>query len=164
MNYIGKHQVVMIILLLSPATWADDADRVAAELDDFWMEVSRTVEEGDFDGYAAMYHPDAVLVSGLNGTSYPIKAALAGWREGFDDTRRGAMHASVEFRFTARWHDETTAHETGIFRYVTTLPGGSTFEQFLHFEALLVNKNGWKMIMELQRSLANPDEWEAAQD
>ena len=157
-------QVFVFSLILSAEVRAEEADPVAVELDAFWSEVSRTVREGDFDGYAALYHPDAILVSGLNNTSYPIRTALAGWREGFDDTRAGAMQASVEFRFNARWHDDTTAYETGLFRYVTTLPNGSTFEQLLHFEALLTKKDGWKMIMELQRSLATRDEWEVAQD
>ena len=156
--------ILPVLLLLAVPAIGDDAVPVTNELDAFWAEVSRTVSEGDFDGYAATYHPDAVLVSGLNSTSYPISNALAGWQQGFEDTRTGAMQASVEFRFTERWHDKTTAHETGIFRYVTTLPGGSTFEQLLHFEALLVKKDGWKMVMELQRSLASAEEWEALED
>jgi hypothetical protein len=164
MKNSDKIQVFVFCLLLAPAIWADDHDQVVAELDAFWSEVSRAVGEGDLEGYAATYHPDAVLVSGLNGTSHPIKTALARWREDFEDTRTGAMKASVEFRFTARWHDDTTAHETGIFRYVTTLPNGITFEQLLHFEALLVKKDDWKMMMELQRSFATPEHWEAALD
>ena len=159
-----KIRVSVISLLLSAAVWADDHDPVVAELDAFWNEISRAVEEGDFEAYAATYHPDAILVSGLNGTSYPIETALARWREDFEDTRTGAMDASVEFRFTARWHDDTTAHETGLFRYVTTLADGITFQQLLHFEALLVKKDGWKMMMELQRSFAIPEDWEAALD
>jgi len=159
-----KTLFLLIVLFLVLDAVADETDPVIAELDAFWAEVSRTVSEGDFDAYAATYHPDAVLVSGLNSTSYPITTALAGWREGFEDTRSGVMEASVEFRFTARWHDDTTAHETGIFHYVTTFPGGSRFEQWLLFEALLVKRDGWKLMMELQRSLATAEEWEAAQD
>ena len=92
------------------------ADPVA-ELDAFWAEASRTVLEGDFEAYAATYHADAVLVSGFSNNSYPIAQALDGWKQGFEDTRDGRMKASVEFRFTQRLHDETTAHETGMFRY-----------------------------------------------
>ena len=33
-----------------------------AELNNFWAEVSRTVNEGDFEGYKATYHEDAVVV------------------------------------------------------------------------------------------------------
>ena len=39
--------------------------QITGELDDFWAEVSRTVAEGDFDGYAATYHPDAVVIFGM---------------------------------------------------------------------------------------------------
>ena len=156
--------VVFIGLLLISVPWsvapAQD-DPVAAELDAFWAEVARTVAEGDFEGYAATYHPDAVLVSGINGTSYPIAKALEGWREGFDDTRAGTTETSVEFRFTARLLGPTTSHETGMFRYVLRTPGGSSLEQTLHFEALLVKKNGWKLVMEFQKSLASAAEWEA---
>jgi ketosteroid isomerase-like protein len=137
-------------------------DPVAVELDALWAQVSRTVADGDFDAYAGVYHPDAVLVSEINGTSYPIAAALRGWREGFDDTRAGTIAASVEFRFTKRLHDATTAHETGLFRYVSRTPGGSSVEQILHFEALLVKKDGWKILMEFQKSLAAQAEWASA--
>ena len=30
-------------------------------LDAYWREAARTVREGDFEGYKATYHPDAVL-------------------------------------------------------------------------------------------------------
>lgn len=152
---------MMIFATISVHAVAQE-DEVAGELDAFWAEVARTVAEGDFDGYAATYHPDAVLVSGLNGTSYPIAKALEGWREGFDDTRSGTVDSGVEFRFTARLHDATTAHETGLFRYMSRTPGGSSIEQILHFEALLVKKDGWKLIMEFQQSLASVAEWDAA--
>ena len=48
-----------------------------SDIDAFWDEAVRTVEEGDYDGYAALYHEDAVLVNGLAGTSVPIADALA---------------------------------------------------------------------------------------
>ena len=50
--------------------------QVTTELDAYWAEVSRTVEEGDFEGYAELYHPDAVLVMQGQGT-VPIGEALA---------------------------------------------------------------------------------------
>ena len=72
------------------------------------------------------------------------------------------MKASVEFRFTRRLHDGVTAHETGIFRYTVEDPDGGSNAQFVHFEALLVNKGGWKMVMEYQKAPATEAEWEAA--
>ena len=130
------------------------------ELDAYWAEVSRTVTEGDFEGYAAAYHEDAVLVSNFSHTSTPIANALAEWKQGFMDTKAGNMAAEVTFRFSQRYSDGATAHETGIFRYAATPAGGERTEQFIHFEGLLVNKGGWKMVMEFQKSPATLDEWE----
>jgi hypothetical protein len=125
-----------------------------AELDDFWAELSRTVEEGDFEGYARLYHSDAVLVSLGSGSSYPIARALAGWKQGFVDTRAGRAEASVAFRFTQRLRDETTAHETGMFRYSFAPADGSPAVVTVHFDALLVRKDGvWLMVMEYQRDV-----------
>lgn len=133
------------------------------ELDAFWTEVSRTVAEGDFDGYAATYHPDAVLVSMSAGNSYPIAQALDGWKQGFVDTAAGKMTASVEFRFTQRLNDETTAHETGMFYYTSQSGDGAPTGAVVHFQALLVKMDGaWKMVMEYQMQPATAEEWDAA--
>lgn len=137
--------------------------QVVTELDDYWAEMARTVAEGDFEGYSRLYHPDAVLVSLGSGASYPIQQALAGWERGFVDTRAGRARASVAFRFTQRLHDETTAHETGMFRYTLEPEGGNPTTALLHFEALLVRKDGaWLMVMEYQKQPATEEEWEAA--
>lgn len=134
----------------------------SAGVDDYWAEVSRTVSEGDFDGYAALYHEDAVLVNGITGRSYPIADALDGWQQGFEDTKAGRMTAGVEFRFSERIYGETTAHDTGIFRYSSQEEGGEARTSFVHFQGLLVKKNGeWKMTMEYQMSVATEEEWEA---
>ena len=134
-----------------------------AELDAYWAELSRTVEEGDFEGYAATYHPDAVLVNLGGGNSYPISAALDGWKQGFLDTAAGKMTAGVEFRFTDRLFGDGTAHETGIFRYVARPEGGAEQVAMLHFEALLVKKGDrWLMVMEYQKDAATEEEWAAA--
>ena len=133
--------------------------QVTAELDAFWDEVSGSVESGDFERYSATYHPDAVVIFGE--TTQPIAAALAGWQSGFEDTRAGRMNATVHFRFSERRNDATTAHETGIFRYEGAAPGAAGSAQFVHFEALLVKRDGWKMLMEFQRGAASEAEWEA---
>jgi len=54
-----------------------------------------------------------------------------------------------------------TAHETGIFNYRFEAPSGQVTDQYVHFEGLLVNKNGWQMVMEYQKSAATLDEWNA---
>jgi len=133
-----------------------------AELDAFWTEVSRSVHEGDFEAYAASCHPEGVLVSGSKKTSSPLSVALARWKKEFIATKSGEMKASVEFRFSQRLGDETTAHETGIFLYSSTGPDGQLNQEFIHFESLLVKKEGhWKTLMEYQKSQASQKDWEA---
>jgi ketosteroid isomerase-like protein len=152
----------IVILLTGASSMTAETSAISAELDAFWTEVSRTVAEGDFAGYSATYHPDAILVSGARATSYPIASALRGWQQGFVDTNAGQMEAGVEFRFTQRLNNETTAHETGIFHYTARPTDGEATEQYLHFEALLVKKDGWKMMMEYQKAPASELEWAAA--
>ncbi|MFC1660969.1 YybH family protein [Gemmatimonadota bacterium] len=153
--------VFVLLLIGSQAAFGID-DGWPADVDAFWAEVSRTVAEGDFEGYAATYHEDAILVSGLSETTYPIAQALDGWKQGFVDTAAGKMKASVEFRFTRRLSDPTTAHETGMFHYAVVDADGERTEQFIHFEALLIKKPDWKMMMEYQKSPATQEEWDAA--
>jgi ketosteroid isomerase-like protein len=148
---------ITAVLLFGPAPRI--SGQVTAELDAFWTEVSRTVESGDFSGYAATYHPDAVVIFG--DATQPISEALAGWEAGFDDTRTGLLEASVAFRFSQRRNDASTAHETGIFRYSAFSPSDDGSVQYVHFEALLVKKGGWMMMMEFQRGPATEAEWAA---
>ena len=149
--------------------WVRDSQRPAearlreAALDALWAEVSRSVMEGDFAGYSATCHPDGVLVSGLKAQSYPLSKALAGWKQGFEDTKAGKMKASVAFRFSQRFGDATTAHETGIFLYTSEPTGGEANKAYIDFEALLL-KDGegeWKVMMEYQKSAVNEEAWEA---
>lgn len=143
------------VLLLSPVEVTDSVDA-------FWAEAARTVEEGDFEGYAALYHPDAVLVNGISGASYPVAVALAGWKQGFDDTREGRMTAGLQTRFSERLLGETTAHETGIFRYTSQRPGEAPETAYIHFQDLLVRVDGeWRWVMEYQIAVATEEEWDA---
>ena len=63
---------------------AKDSTRIS-ELNRFWKEVSRTVREGDFEGYGKTYHEDAVVIfaTGKNKISKAVSEALAGWKQGF---------------------------------------------------------------------------------
>lgn len=135
------------------------SDAVTRQLDAYWSEVSRSVRDGDYEGYSATCDPNGILVSGIKKSSYPLRQALAGWKDGFEKTRSKAIKASVEFRFSQRLHDTTTAHETGIFRYATEADGESSV-QYIHFEGLLrKTDDGWKIVMEYQKSLATQDDW-----
>ncbi len=145
------------------AAVSTDYSATPSTLDEFWVEAARTVAEGDFDGYAATYHKDAVLVNGLSGSTYPIASALSGWKSGFDMTVAGKQKSNVEFRFSRRLSDASTAHETGIFNYTAEDSTGAVSQSLIHFEGLLVMHNGWKLAMEYQKSVATQEEWDALQ-
>lgn len=136
------------------------ADRIT-ELNALWQKVSRTVNEGDFEGYAATCHPDAVLIAGTQQKSYPLAQALKKWKQEFDDTKSGKIKASVNFRFSKRLGDDTTAYETGMFRYSSTNTEGITKTEYIHLIALLVKKDRWLVLMENQKSVGTKDEWNA---
>lgn len=136
-----------------------------AELDRFWNEVSRTVREGDFEGYKTAYHEDAVVIFATteNKTSMSISTALADWKEDFTNVKTGKRTNNVEFRFSQRIGNETTAHQRGIFFYTSIDRNGKFIaNSFIHFEALLVKRNStWFLLMEYQKAKATEKEWEA---
>jgi len=148
------------LFAVHPVAAADDAATLK-ELNGFWAEISRTVREGDFEGYKATCHSEGVLVSGSKKTSEPLAKALERWKQDFVDARSGKTKVNVEFRFSQRIHDETTAHETGIFMYSSVEPNGSVKKDYIHFEELLVKRKGWKTLMEYQKSKATSEEWGA---
>ena len=144
-----------------PGLAADDNARLS-ELDAYWAEVSRAVKEGDFEAYKATCHEEGILVSGTRKNSQPLAEALARWKEGFEATKAGALQANVEFRFSQRLGDGSTAHETGIFRYSTVDSEGVSRDEYIHFEGLLIKKGGkWTTLMEYQKSKATLEEWNA---
>jgi len=143
----------------------EDSFRIAKIDKTYWSEISRTVKEGDFEGYKATCHENAVLVTttGKNKQSYPMTAALARWKQGFLDTKNGKQLDNVSFRFSQRIGDETTAHETGIFYFTSHDSTGKLIaESFTHLEALLVKQgNKWLCLMEYQKAKATREEWDA---
>lgn len=132
------------------------------QLDAYWAEVARAVGAGDFAAYEATCHPEGVLVSGSKKTSSPLADALQRWKKEFDATKSGAMKARVEFKFSQRLGDATTAHETGMFLYSAVGPDGKETHDYIHLEALLVKRDGrWKILMEYQKSKGTRAEFEA---
>lgn len=159
-------KTLLAILFLFPfLLLAKDAPTESArlkQLDAYWTEVSRAVAAGDAAAYEATCHPDGVLVSGVKKISSPLADALKSWKKDFDATKRGAMKASVEFKFSQRLGDATTAHETGIFLYTATGADGKETRDYIHFEALLLKRDGlWKIVMEYHKSKATRAEFEA---
>lgn len=133
-----------------------------AELDAYWKEVSRSVNEGDFKAYAGGCHPEGILVTGTKKTSYPLSQALARWKHEFDATKAGTMKASVDFRFSHRYGDATTAHEAGVFLYRQEVEGKDPIAEYIEFEMLLSKKeDGWKALMEYQKKAVTVAEWDA---
>lgn len=131
----------------------------------YWSVITKTVKEGDFEGYSATCHENAVLVTtaGENKLSYPMPAALARWKQGFLNTKQGKQMDNVSFRFSQRIGNETTAHETGIFYFTSHDSKGKLIgEGYMHLEALLV-KHGdkWVCLMEYQKAEATQEEWDA---
>lgn len=142
----------------------EDSLRIV-ELDRFWNEVSRTVREGDFEGYKATYHEDAVVIftTSENKRSVSIRNALAKWKQDFTNVKTGKRTNNVVFRFSQRINDESTAHETGVFYYTSIDQNGQyVANSYISFEALLVKREGkWYMIMEYQKAKTTEAEWEA---
>ena len=158
-----KFTIVLIITLLvlsgcSKELLLDESSRVA-ELDGYWTEVSRCVNEGDFAGYKATCHEDGVLVSGSSNKAYPLSKALARWEQDFTNTRTGKVKGNVEFRFGKRLGDSTTAHETGMFCYTSIKPDGTVTKDYIHLEALLLKRGSWKIMMEYQKSRGTEEQW-----
>ena len=130
------------------------------ELDAYWAEVSRAVKEGDFEAYKATCHPDAVLVSGSKKESYPLAKALVRWKKEFDDTKSGDRKSSAKFRFSSRYSDETTAHETGMLLYEFSTKDGKKGNEYVFLEALLLKRDGkWLIMMEYQKAAGTVEDW-----
>lgn len=153
--------VLLPFMLISVAQAADEQSRLA-ELDAYWAAVSRAVREGDFEGYKATIHKEGILVSGVSKKTEPLSEALKRWKQDFENTKSGTKRAIVNFRFTRRLGDATTAHETGIFHYETVDAAGKAVPVYIHFEALLTKKDSkWLILMEYQKSKATLKEWDA---
>jgi ketosteroid isomerase-like protein len=125
----------------------------------------QAVKEGDFKGLKALYHNDAVLVKAASviRTSIPVDKALAEWKEGLDNTKKGKQIDEVEFRFSQRIGNETTAHETGIFMFTSIDNESKVKVKYLvHFEMLMIKgSDEWHALMEYQKSDATEEEWAA---
>ena len=157
--------ILALTFLFSFCLFADESASEPVrlkQLDAYWSEVSRAVNTGDFVAYEATCHAEGVLVSGSKKSSSPLADALKRWKKEFDATKSGAMKASVDFKFSQRLGDATTAHETGMFLYSATGADGKKIDEYIHLEALLVKRDGrWKIVMEYQKSKGTRAEFEA---
>jgi hypothetical protein len=126
---------------------------------DVWSVLVATVASDDIVGMGATYHPDAVLVS-PNGTS-SIKNTLERWGRDMVAAKARGDKASVEFRYSRRQDDATTAFEAGIFKYTVIAKSGVSTPKFYPFEMLLGKTNGkWRVLMERQFAEVTQDAWD----
>ena len=129
------------------------------DIDSLWAAVSGTVASNDCAGMAALYHPDAVLVS--SDSTMAVSEKMTVWNEGMEKIRAEGRSASVSFRFSSRQHDVSTAFDCGIFRYAETDAAGVEQPVFVKLEALMVKKDGqWLMMMERQLEATDEAAWE----
>ena len=137
---------------------AQDAT-VRAELDAFWTEVVRSVVEWDVDAQKATYHPDAISVKG-DSVSYATRLMTAVFAEVEPEARANSpKNPGLEFRWSSRVHDATTAHEVGLYRF--SADGREVF--YGGVDSYLVKKDGrWMIVVEIQRREGlSKSEWDS---
>jgi len=133
------------------------------ETDSLYRTIIETVQDVDFERMGSTYHPDAVIVTSKKST--PIKSVLKRWKKEGEQLQKDGGIARVKFRFLKRIVNETTAFESGIYRYNTVDKLGNEQVFYAHFEDLNVKKNGrWLTIMEHQTKSATEKEWKALTD
>jgi hypothetical protein len=135
---------------------AEDIDALGTN--SLFKEIQRSVAEADFERMAAAYHADAVLVKSKS-TAF-IDDVMHRWRAAGEKLRNEGGHASVDFRFSSRQHDASSAFDTGIFRYATVDKEGVERVFFAHFENLAVFRNDhWLTLMERQMAATDLTTW-----
>lgn len=137
----------------STATSARDIDR------DVWSVFVATVAADDIVGMGRVYFPDGVLVTPTK--TQPIKDTLDGWGRDMVAAKARGDKATVEFRFSRRQDDGTTAFDAGIFKYTVIAKSGVSTPKFYPFEELMVKTNGkWRVLMERQFAMVTQDAWD----
>ena len=126
---------------------------------DVWSVFVATVAADDIIRMGEAYFPNAVVVM-PSGTS-PIKDTLDRWGRDMVAAKAKGNTATVEFRFSRRQDDATTAFEAGIFKYTVIEKSGTRTSKFYPFEALLGKANGrWRVLMERQFAEVTQTEWD----
>ena len=131
-----------------------------AEIDrEIWSVLSATVASDDIAGMGRVYFPDAVLVSPKETRS--IKETLDRWGRDMVAAKAKGNRATVEFRFSRRQDDATTAFEAGLFKYTVIEQSGASRSNYYPFEMLLAKSGGkWRVLMERQFAEVNQAAWD----
>jgi len=124
-----------------------------------WSVFVATVAADDIVGMGNVYFPDAVLVR-PRGTQ-PIKQTLEGWGRDMVAAKAKGSRATVEFRFSRRQDDASTAFDAGIFKYSVIEKSGASVSKFYPFEELIAKTDGkWRVLMERQFAEVTQEEWD----
>ena len=124
-----------------------------------WSVFVATVAADDIVGMGNVYLPNAVLVA--PGSTTPIKQTIERWGRDMVTAKARGSRATVEFRFSRRLDDPTTAFDAGIFKYTVIDKSGVSSPKFYPFEELLVKTEGkWRVSMERQFAEVTQSEWD----
>lgn len=135
--------------LTAPGPAIAQTESTVAELDAFWAGVVKSVVEWSLPAQKATYHPDAVGAYGT-AASYTTSSIWAGFAKREADT--SAVEARdrrriLEFRFSSRVHDTSTAREVGLYHFWAE--GGEHY--YGTVDSYLVKKDGrWLILVEIQ--------------
>jgi len=132
----------------------------SAEIDkEIWTTFVTTVAADDIVGMGQAYFPEAVLVT-PRGTA-AIKDTLERWGRDMVANKAKGSRAAVEFRFSQRQDGDTTAFESGIFKYTVIDKSGAATPKYYPFEQLLAKSDGkWRVLMERQFAEVTQAEWD----
>ena len=162
---MSKRLATLAVALLSMLVLSGEPPRAQAssqslEIDrQVWAPIAATVVNDDIVGMGRLYFPEAVVVT-PKGTT-PIKDMLDRWGKDMVAAKGRGDKATVEFRFSLRQDDSTTAFEAGMFKYTVISKAGVSTPQFIPFEALLGKTNGqWRLLMERQLPAVTQAEWD----
>jgi ketosteroid isomerase-like protein len=152
--------VLCSVLTISVAASQTTPASPSREIDrEIWSAFTATVAGDDITGMGRLYFPDAVLVT-PKGTT-PIKETLERWGKDMVAAKARGDRATVEFRFSLRQDNTTTAFEAGIFKYTVIAKSGASTPQFVPFEALLAKTDGkWRVLMERQLAAVTQADWD----
>lgn len=154
--------IVAFCLIAATGAGASQAPATSStqELDrEMYTALVATVATDDIAGMGALYFPNAVLVS-PNGTT-PIKETLERWGRDMAAAKAKGNRATVEFRFTQRLDNATTAFDAGLFKYTVIEQSGATGSKYYPFEMLLAKTKGkWLILMERQFAEVSPEAWD----
>jgi hypothetical protein len=156
---------VAFCLLAAAGAGASQAPATSStqELDrELYAVLVATVTTDDIGGMGALYFANAVLVSPTGTT--PIKATLERWGSDMTAAKAKGNRATVEFRFTQRLDNATTAFDAGLFKYTVIEKSGATSSKYYPFEMLLAKINGkWLILMERQFAEVSREAWDKLQ-